>query len=298
MKMKSKRFIAADIFYLALMILPVIVGLILKILFTPSTEGISITGALVYFTIPMPLQNLPITESQINSLIVIIVVLGLCLYLTHGIRANVATKRQLAAEWIVEKVQSLVKENMGEYFSSFAPFIASILALSALSSFMSLFGLYAPTSDINIVGGWAILVFILITYYKNKCGVWHYIKSFGDPIPVLAPMNLISEVVTPVSMSFRHYGNILSGSIIAVLIASALQALSSMVLGWLPGFLGEFPFFRIGLPALLSIYFDVFSSCLQAYIFAILTMLYVSNGFPVDEYEIRRIKKLQKKIQN
>ena len=294
MKSKTKRFVFADVFYLALMILPVLTGIVLKVLFTPETEGISITGALIYFSVPMPIQDLLITEAQVNSFLVLLTILGLCLYLTHGIRARVATRRQALAEWIVEKVSSLVHENMGDYFAAFGPFITAILGLSGFSSLLSLFGLFAPTSDINVVAGWAILVFILITYYKCKCGPLYYIKSFGDPVVVLAPMNVISEVATPFSMAFRHYGNVLSGSIIAVLIAAALQGLSSLVLGSLPGILGDFPFFRIGLPALLSIYFDVFSACLQAYIFAVLTMLYVSNAFPMDDYEKRRLRKLQK----
>ena len=295
MKSKSRAFRFVDAMLILLMVLPLIAGMVLKILTTPATDDIAITGALIYFTVPLPLQSLPITESQVNSLLVILTVTGLCLYLTHGIRARVATRRQLVAEWIVEKISGMVQENMGEYFAGFGPFVTAILALSGLSSLLSLLGLYAPTSDLNIVAGWAILVFILITYYKCKCGPWHYVKSFGDPVPVLAPMNLISEVATPFSMAFRHYGNILSGSIVSVLVASALQGLSHMLFGGLPGFLGEFPFLRIGIPAVLSIYFDVFSACLQAYIFAVLTMLYVSNGFPQDEYEKRRLRKLKKK---
>ena len=295
MKSKSRAFRFVDAMLILLMVLPLIAGMVLKILTTPATDDIAITGALIYFTVPLPLQSLPITESQVNSLLVILSVTGLCLYLTHGIRARVATRRQLVAEWIVEKISGMVQENMGEYFAGFGPFVTAILALSGLSSLLSLLGLYAPTSDLNIVAGWAILVFILITYYKCKCGPWHYVKSFGDPVPVLAPMNLISEVATPFSMAFRHYGNILSGSIVSVLVASALQGLSHMLFGGLPGFLGEFPFLRIGIPAVLSIYFDVFSACLQAYIFAVLTMLYVSNGFPQDEYEKRRLRKLKKK---
>lgn len=295
MNNKTPAFRARDACYLALTILPLVVGMALKILLTPPSEGISITGAQIYFTVPMPLQPWPITESQANSALVILSILGLCLYLTHGIRARVKTRRQLIAEWMVEKLDGMVLENMGEYFKGFGPFIAAILALSAFSSLSSLLGLYPPTSDINVTAGWAILVFILITYYKMKGGLWHYVKSFGDPVAVLAPMNLISEVATPVSMAFRHYGNILSGTIVSVLVASGLAGLSEKIFGWLPGFLGEFPFLRVGVPALLSVYFDVFSGCLQAYIFAVLTMLYVSNGFPQDEYEKRRRRRLEKK---
>ena len=117
-----------------------------------------------------------------------------------------------------------------------------------------------------------------------------YVKSFAQPV-LLAPLNIISEVATPVSMAFRHYGNILSGTVISVLVATGLSGLSRLLLGWLPGFFGTFPFFQIGLPAILSIYFDIFSGCLQAYIFAMLTMMYVSGGFPIEEYYKRKNKK-------
>ena len=290
-KSNNKRFLAVDILLLILTVLPIVFAIVLKVLTEPPADGIQITGARIFFTVHMPVQDWYITEAQINSWLVIISVFFLCLYMTHGIKQKPDSKRQHIAEWAVEKTESLVKENMGEYFAGFAPFIAAVILLSAFSSLLSLFGLFPPTSDLNIVGGWAVLVFVLITYYKCKCGPLHYLKSFAEPVPLLAPLNIISEVATPLSMAFRHYGNILSGTVISVLVGAGLQGLSSLVLGWLPGVLGDIPFLRIGLPAVLSVYFDVFSGCLQAYIFAILTMLYVSNGFPADDYEKRKLRK-------
>ncbi len=297
MNTKSRRFLAVDCLLLAGAILPLVACMVLKVLFTPATEGISITGALVYFTIPLPLQPLPITEAQVNSWAVVLTILFFCLYLTHGIAVRPGTKRQLIAEWIVEKCKNMVHTNMGDYFKGFAPFIAAIMGLSALSSLLSLLGLFPPTSDMNVVAGWAILVFGLITYYKFKAGPLKYLKSYAEPVPFLAPMNIISEVATPVSMAFRHYGNILSGSIISVLIAAALGGLSNLVLGWLPGVLGEIPFLRIGIPAVLSLYFDIFSGLLQAFIFATLTMMYVSGGFPQEDYEKRKARREEHKRQ-
>ena len=104
-------------------------------------------------------------------------------------------------------------------------------------------------------------------------------------------MNVLSEVATPLSMAFRHYGNVLSGTVIAALVATGLQGLSRLLLGWLPGFLGEIPFLQIGIPAVLSVYFDLFSGCLQAYIFAMLTMMYVSGGFPAEMYFAKKKEK-------
>lgn len=288
---KEKNIRLKDIVFIIMMILPFVLAMALKAMTRPASEGISITGAMIYFSIPMPLQPLEITEAQVNSLAVMISLLGLCLYLTNGITAVPHSKRQLAAEWIVEKVDKLVAENMGKRFMAFSPFVAAILGLSAFSSLSSLLGLFPPTSDMNIVAGWAILVFILITHYKLKGGVFPYVKGFFEPVPIFAPFNIIGEIATPVSMSFRHYGNVLSGVVISTLVASALQGISQIILGWLPGVLGSFPLFRVGLPAVLSVYFDIFSGCMQAFIFAMLTMLYIATGFPEEDYERRKAKK-------
>lgn len=294
MKTNSRAFRLADMGLILLMVLPIAAAIGIKVLTNVPSNGISITGARVYTTVALPIQSLPITEAQVNSLFVMISLLGLCLFMTHGINSGTLLIRHHVAEWIVEKVTDLVDGNMGDYFSGYAPFITAILALSAFSSLMSLFGLFPPTSDINVVAGWAILVFILITYYKLKGGIGNYLKGFTEPIFVMTPLNILGEVATPVSMAFRHYGNVLSGVVIAVLVASALQGLSSLVLGWLPGVLGEIPFLQVGIPAVLSVYFDIFSGCMQAYIFAMLTMLNLAGAFPEEEYELRKRKKQEK----
>ncbi len=291
MTKKSRRFILTDILLLVGAILPLVIGMVIRVLTKPPSNGIEISGALIYWQTGDSMFDFILTESQVNSWLVIITLLFLCLYLTHGIAAKPVTRRQLLVEWMVDQVDNLINNNMGEYFKSYAPFIGGMMALSAFSSLLALLGMYAPTSDINVTAGWAILVFVLITYYKCKCGPWHYIKSFGDPVAFLAPLNIISEIATPVSMAFRHYGNILSGAVISVLVAAGLQGVSSMVL---PALFDNVPLFQVGIPAILSLYFDLFSAALQAFIFAMLTMLYVAGGFPQDEYEKRKLKKLLK----
>ena len=295
---KSTRFRVVDGALIAMMILPILALIVLKVLFTPAADGVQIAGAMIYAEFEAPVMPVIITESQINTWAVMISILGLCLYLTHGLTAKAVCRRQLMAEWIVEKCQGLVNSNMGDYFSAWAPFIAAIMALSAFSSLICLFGLFSPTGDVNVTFGWAILVFFLIMYYKFRGGLWNYFIGLFKPIPVFAPMNLIGEFSTPISMAFRHYGNILSGAVISALIGSALSGLSKSLLGWLPGFLGDIPFLRIGLPAVLSIYFDVFSGVMQAFIFAMLTMLNVSGAVPWEEWAARREKrkKLKEKL--
>ncbi len=291
---RDARFRLTDGLLIALMILPLVGCIVLKVLFTPESEGVDISGAMVFLRLPAPGQELIISESQVNSWAIMLTLLGLCLYLTHGLTEKAETKRQLIAEWIVEKCEGLVQANMGERFAGYSYLIAAIMGLSALSSLSCLIGLFAPTGDVNVTAGWAILVFCLVTWTKLQGGILNYLKGFTEPIPVFTPMNFISEFSLPVSMAFRHYGNVMSGAVISALISTALKGLSRLLLGALP-VIGEIPLLGIGLPAILSIYFDVFSGLMQAFIFAMLTMLNVSGSFPQEAWEKRQRKKAARK---
>lgn len=293
MKDSNKRFRIVDALLIVMMIAPLVAAMAIKVLTTPAAEdGISITGARILFTVPMPIQDLIISEAQVNAWLILITIFGFCLFITHGLKEDKRDWRQMAAEWIVEKLDNLVQSSMEDVFhATYAPFIGTILAISACSSLMSLVGVFPPTADVNVIAGWSILVFALITKNKLKGGIGNYAKGFLEPIPVMLPMNILSEFATPISMTFRHFGNVMSGTVIATLIAWALQNLSHLVLGWLPGFLGDIPFLQVGLPAILSIYFDVFSGCIQAYIFAMLTMLNISGAYPAEAIEKRLAKR-------
>ncbi len=292
---RSLSFRVVDVLLILMMVLPLAAAVTLRVLYTPQEEGVAIHGAWVYWS-ANPEADLSqvistdfiITEAQVNSWLVMISITGLALFLTHGLQERAATVRQHVAEWVVEKVEGLVSGNMGDFHvQSFAPFVCAIIALSVFSSLMSLLGVFTPTSDMSVISGWAILVFLVITAYKACCGPRLYVRTFTADGPVVAALNVIGEVATPVSMAFRHYGNVMSGAVIGVLVSTFLTFLSQLLLGWLPGVLGEIPFLRVGLPAVLSIYFDLFSGALQAYIFSMLTMIYVGGGFPLEEY-IRR----------
>ncbi len=246
-------------------------------------DSISITGAKIFFEIPV-FGGIPITETQVNSWIVMLAITILCLVLTHDLKVRPTSKRQIIAEWIVEKVTGLVTGNMGERFTYYAPFICAILGLSAFSSLSSLLGMYPPTADLNTIAGWAILIFCMITYTKIKTsGFLGYLKGYTEPFALFTPFNILSELGTPVSMAFRHFGNIVSGVVISTLVYAALASASTLLFGWLPGILGKIPFLQVGIPAFLSVYFDLFSSCMQAFIFSMLTMLYIANAASADE---------------
>ena len=242
------------------------------------------TGARILFNIPI-LGGIVITETVVNTWIVMAVIVGLCLFLTHGMQVHARTKRQIIAEFIVKKINGMVGDNMGPHFLEigYAPLILAIMSLSALCSLSSMIGMYAPTSDLSTLLGWSLMVFVLITYNKFRAGgPLGYVKGYFEPIPVLLPFNIISEFATPLSMAFRHFGNIASGTVITGLLYWALANLSAMIFHLIPGVVGEtlamIPIFQVGLPAIFSIYFDLFSSCLQAFIFCMLTMMYIASA--------------------
>ena len=241
--------------------------------------NLEVTGAKVLFNIPI-FGGIPITETIVNTWIVMALIVGLCLFLTHGMQVHARTKRQVVAEYLVGMVRNMVKNNMGERFMHYVPFVGALFSLAMLSSLISMVGMFSPTGDLSTCVGWAVLVFVVITYYKIRTQhIGGYLKGFTQPVFIMTPLNMISEVATPISMAFRLFGNIASGSVVTLLLYGGLAALSSGILGLIPGAVGEvlsmIPIFQLGIPAILSIYFDLFTSALQAFIFCMLTMMYI-----------------------
>ena len=247
---------------------------------------VDISGARVFFTIPtnIPiLGDLQISETLVVSWIVMALITGLCIWLTHDLKVEKISKRQAVAEMLVEMANKFVIGNAGEKFRKLIPFVAALFATSVVSNLISLIGLRSPTADLSTEAAWAIVVFIMITAQKIKTsGIGGYLKGFTPPIAVMTPFNVLSELATPISLACRHFGNILSGVVINALIYGALALASSKLLGLLPGVLGgvlsQIPILSVGLPAITSVYFDWFSGVMQAFIFCMLTVMYIANA--------------------
>lgn len=247
---------------------------------------LDISGAKVFFTIPIDfpvLGKIQISETMVVSWLVMILITGLCIWLTHDLKVENISKRQAVAEFLVETANKFVIGNMGEKFRYFIPFVAALFITSVVSNLISLLGLRSPTADLSTEAAWAIVVFIMITSQKIKTsGFGGYLKGFTTPIAIMTPFNVLSELATPISMACRHFGNILSGVVINGLIYGALALASSALLGLLPGLVGDvlskIPILDVGIPAILSVYFDWFSGIMQAFIFSMLTVMYIANA--------------------
>ena len=163
-------------------------------------------------------------------------------------------------EMIVELIDNMVKGIMGENGKKFRNYIGSLFIFLILCNLSGLFGLRAPTADYGVTLPLGLITFFIIHTCGIKKNKGKHFTALFEPFPLLFPINLIGEVAVPLSLSLRLFGNILSGTV-----------MMGLIYGMLPIFL------KLGMPAALHVYFDIFSGCIQTYVFCMLTMVYVND---------------------
>ena len=290
-------------------------------------DGIEVSGAQTLFEI----GPIAITET-ILSLIIVTAILAIAGVLLGRNLQKRPGKLQVLTEKGVSMLMNLVRDTMGEHNMNFVPYIGTIFLSSILGSLIGLTGfLRSTTADLAVVLTWAVMTSVIIWYHSIKRnGFLGWLKGFTEPIVVMTPMNIVSEIAQPVAMAFRHFGNVAGGSIITMIIYTALALASTALIGaisasWiLPailvvlgllllvwkkrkvvkaiigivfivlGTLGllthfdllggvEIPILQLGLPTALSIYFDLFSGFVQAFVFSLLSMVYIAGACPPPE---------------
>ena len=195
---------------------------------------ISINGAKilkVFEDIPL-LGDVRLTQTVAMSWLILLIISVLCIWLGSNLKVTGISRKQAVAEMAVTSLVKFVHNNMGPNFDRYIPLVGTIFVTSVVSNTISVLGFWSPTADLMTELGWALVVFVLITYHKIKsAGFGGYLKGFLDPLFVLAPSNIMAECFTPISMACRHFGNILSGTVISALIYGALTTLSHGLLG-------------------------------------------------------------------
>ena len=195
---------------------------------------VSITGARILHTfenVPL-LGSVQITQTLAVSWLIMVIITGLCIWLGSGLKVTNISRKQAVAEMGYNAIVNFVRGNMGPEFDRYIPLVCTIFITSVISNLISLLGIWSPTADLMTELAWALVVFVLITYHKIKAsGILGYLRGFLDPIFILLPINVMSECFTPISMACRHFGNILSGTVISALIYAALTAASNALFG-------------------------------------------------------------------
>ena len=276
-------------------------------------EGFSVNGPKVFleliFDLPdsniFTMKNL-ITQTTITLFTVTLVLGILAIILTRNITKRPG-KIQVMLEKIVGMLYNLVESTMGKHNAKFAPYIGTLFATSMFGSIIGMTAIFRSSSaDLSVTAAWALVTTGLVWANNIKnFGLKAWLKGFTEPIVVMLPMNLVSEIASPLALAFRHFGNVAGGSVLTALIYSAFALLSKALIGWIPGIIGTIPFFQAGVPAILSIYFDLFSGFVQAFVFCLLTMVYIAGASPAPKelpedrraiIEAREAKKRLKKI--
>ena len=231
-------------------------------------------------------MDVRITQTVLSSFLVMVTLILLSWRLGKGLQKR-PTRRQVVVEKGYTALNQMVIDTMGAHNQRFTPYIGALFLSSVGGTLISLFGgvFRSATADLSTTVTWALMTTGLVWYHNIKNnGFLGWLKGFTEPVVVMTPMNIISEIAQPISMSFRHFGNIAGGGVLTSLIYAALAAASSLVLGWIPNeVISSIPIFQVGIPAFLSIYFDLFSGCIQALVFCMLTMVYVGAACPPPE---------------
>ena len=278
-------------------------------------------GPIIYWTLPL---GITITQTTVSSFVVMVLLCTAGVLLGRNLQKR-PTRRQVLVEKGVTMLYDMVGDTMGEHNRYWAPYMGALFLSSLGGTLIGMTGfLRSATSDLSTTVTWALMTSVLCWACSIKRnGVLGWLKGYTEPVAVMTPMNIISEVAQPISMAFRHFGNIAGGSVLTSLLYSALSAGSAMVLGavaknavvaavvlavgvvlavmgWrkkklaykifgilfavtgllaLLGLTGV-PYLQVGIPGILSLYFDVFSGGVQALVFSLLTMVYVGNACP------------------
>ena len=244
---------------------------------------IEVTGPRILFSFSFfGLFEVTITETVLSSFLVMLTLVILSICLGRNLKKRPGS-RQVLVEKVVQMLYNMVRDTMGEHNLRFAPYIGALFCSSLLGTLISMLGFFrSATADISTTITWALVTSVLVWFYNIKNnGFFGWLKGFTEPIVVMTPMNIVSEIAQPVSMAFRHFGNVAGGSVLTMLIYNALAAASALILGWIPNaFISSIPILQVGIPAVLSLYFDLFSGFIQALVFSMLTMVYVGAACP------------------
>lgn len=283
-------------------------------------------GPIIYFTLPL-FGGIPITQTTVSSFLVMIALCVAGILLGRNLQKR-PSRRQVLVEKGVSALYGMVEDTMGKYNAYWTPYIGALFLSSICGSYIGMTGIFrSATADLSTTLTWALMTSFLCWGCSIRAnGFVGWLKGFAEPIAVMTPMNIVSEIAQPISMAFRHFGNIAGGGVLTSLLYTALATGSAAVLGLvgqsiavsivllavggalllggvrkgkllykiigvvfaatgllaLLGLTGV-PYLQVGVPGILSLYFDVFSGGVQALVFSLLTMVYVGNACPPPE---------------
>jgi F-type H+-transporting ATPase subunit a len=172
---------------------------------------------------------------------------------------------QNVIEALIDMMRKFATETLGEELEQLNGYFFGAFTFILVSNYSGMFGLRPPTSDWSTTLALAAGTFIAIQLMGAKHRKMKYLKSFFRPFFLFFPLNVIGELSKPISMSFRLFGNILSGLILMALVYTVPL------------------YIRFVIPVVLHLYFDILIGALQTYIFCMLSLTFINGAVNVEE---------------
>lgn len=209
------------------------------------------------FTIPL-FGGIDVSESVVVTWIIMAILILAAIILTRNMKLDHISKRQAVAELIVTKLTGMVEGMIGTEGRVYVPYLTTVLLYIGVSNIIGLFGMKSPTKDLNVTIALALMSIVLV----EAAGIYHHgvkkwLHKFTEPIAIVTPINVLEVFTRPLSLCMRLFGNVLGAFVIMELIKMLVP---------------------VFLPAVFSLYFDLFDGLLQAYVFVFLTSLYISEA--------------------
>lgn len=212
------------------------------------------------FTIPA-FGGIPVPNSIVVTWGIMAFLMILTLIFVRNLKM-VPDKPQIVVETIVGFLNNFFLDILGEHGKRYVPYLGTVALYLACSNIIGLFGFTPPTKDLNVTAGLAIMSIILIEYSGiHAKGVKGWLKSFAEPMPIMAPINFLEIFIRPLSLCMRLFGNILGGFVVMELLKIIVPAI---------------------IPIPFSLYFDIFDGLIQAYVFVFLTSLFMQEKMEAD----------------
>lgn len=203
--------------------------------------------------------NIGIAQSIVVQWCIIALVTILCIYFTRDLKI-IPNKKQNMIEIVIDSINNLVKDNMGEDYMGFVPFVGTVAIFLVFMNLTGLIGITPPTADYSVALALALITFFVVQWFAiKKIGLGHYFKGYVQPYSFILPINLIERIMLPVSLSFRLFGNMTAAVVIMELTYKSLGSLTG--------------FAQLVIPVPLHFYFDLFDGIIQMVIFVMLTMV-------------------------
>lgn len=210
----------------------------------------------VAFELPIS-GGIPVHQSIVVTWIIMAVVSLAAFILTRNLQL-VPSRRQLAVEAVVGFINNLIGDLVGRGGRRYIPYIGTVLIYLVISNVIGLFGIAPPTKDLNVTCALAIMSILLIEFSGISArGVGGWLKSFAEPMSLVAAINIMEIFLRPLSLCLRLFGNVLGAYIIMELVKYFAPVL---------------------IPIPFSLYFDIFDGLIQAYVFVLLTSLFTSEA--------------------